>query len=94
MDKNGQESILEKVQYQKSNFIISGKYKSSLLENKLMAISLSKLQYEFLYWFRDEQPDVKGRNRWTGKSVAGETADHQWPNMISDGKTWKIYIYD
>ena len=45
MDNNGQESVLETVQYQKSNFIISGKYKSSLLENKLMAISLSKLQY-------------------------------------------------
>ena len=31
--------------YSKSNFLIGAKYRSTLLENKLMALSLSRIQY-------------------------------------------------
>ena len=36
--------VYEKSRYSKSNFLISAKYRSSLLENKITAISLAKIQ--------------------------------------------------
>lgn len=33
----------EEIEYKKSNFLISAKYKSSLLENKILAVSLTKV---------------------------------------------------
>ena len=34
----------EEVEYKKSNFLIGAKYKSSLLENKILAVSLTKVR--------------------------------------------------
>lgn len=34
----------EEIEYKKSNFLISAKYKSSLLENKILAVSLTKVR--------------------------------------------------
>ena len=44
-DKNEAKSIPYKDnKYSKSNYLISAKYASSLLENKITAISLAKIQ--------------------------------------------------
>lgn len=39
----GEPIPFEEIEYKKSNFLISAKYKSSLLENKILAVSLTKV---------------------------------------------------
>ena len=43
-DKNENITIIDNDDYNKPNFLISAKYKSSLMANKVLAISLSRLQ--------------------------------------------------
>lgn len=43
-EKNENITIIDNDDYSKPNFLISGKYKSSLMANKVLAISLSRLQ--------------------------------------------------
>lgn len=40
----GEPIPFEEIEYKKSNFLISAKYKSSLLENKILAVSLTKVR--------------------------------------------------
>ena len=43
-EKNDNITIIDNDDYSKPNFLISAKYKSSLMANKVLAISLSRLQ--------------------------------------------------
>ena len=89
-EKSDNITIIDNDDYSKPNFLISAKYKSSLMANKVLAISLSRLQEaedsKDGVLISDIKASEKKTCRWKpgqllpdiGKDCKGDDRTHHW----------------